>query len=359
MRLDESDITAFSGVLRELYAHTDATTLPHCIVRLLHHIIPADSAVYNSFDFRTGEMQVVHDHGPDGDRYLPALNAHIQQHPLLAHVRVHWQDGAASLSDVISHRQLRDQPIYREFLHPLGIERQLGLMVEDRQYGVAAVGLQRDGRDFSKRDKEILTLLQPHIIQAYKNALDLTAARNQASGFEGAIRVCDVGVVWLSVDEKAEWMSSRAQLWLNDYFPRKQAGHARSLPTPLSEWVRQQKSARKAGIGAGWKDERIFTSSRGQLKVRWISEQPDRSYLILSELRRNLAPEDFRPLGLTGREAEVLYWIAEGKSNEVIAIILTASKRTVEKHVEHILKKLGVETRVEAALRAAGYRQSF
>ena len=51
-----------SGVLRELCAHTDAATLPHCIVRLLQQLIPADSAAYNSFNFQTGKIQVVHGH---------------------------------------------------------------------------------------------------------------------------------------------------------------------------------------------------------------------------------------------------------------------------------------------------------
>jgi DNA-binding response OmpR family regulator len=60
-------------------------------------------------------------------------------------------------------------------------------------------------------------------------------------------------------------------------------------------------------------------------------------------------------LGLTPREAEVLYWLAEGKTNSEIATILDSSRRTVEKHVEHILKKLGVENRATAA-RVAGER---
>jgi hypothetical protein len=191
MSLNHSDVQAVSNALRELYANTDATTLPHCIVRLLHCLIPADSAVYNSFDFRTSEMQVVHDHGPDGDRYLPALNEHIQQHPLLAHVQAHWQDGAARLSDAISQRQLRELPIYQEFMRPLGIEKQLGLLVEDRNYGFAAVGLQREGRDFSLRDKAILTFLQPHIIQACKNASDITrtCAQGRSSDFQSCGRM--------------------------------------------------------------------------------------------------------------------------------------------------------------------------
>lgn len=55
-------------------------------------------------------------------------------------------------------------------------------------------------------------------------------------------------------------------------------------------------------------------------------------------------------LGLTARETEVLTWIARGKTNRDIAAILGASTGTVKKHVEHILVKLGVETRTAAAV---------
>ena len=57
-------------------------------------------------------------------------------------------------------------------------------------------------------------------------------------------------------------------------------------------------------------------------------------------------------LGLTPREAEVLLWIAQGKSNPDIAIILGAAEGTVRKHVEHVLEKLGVEGRNGAAVQA-------
>lgn len=54
-------------------------------------------------------------------------------------------------------------------------------------------------------------------------------------------------------------------------------------------------------------------------------------------------------LGLTERESEVLFWIANGKTNREAAEILTMSPRTVNKHLEVIFPKLGVENRTAAA----------
>ena len=57
---------------------------------------------------------------------------------------------------------------------------------------------------------------------------------------------------------------------------------------------------------------------------------------------------------LTAREAEVLYWVAQGKTNRDIGEILGTSPKTVTKHLEHVFEKLGVETRTAAAARVIG-----
>jgi DNA-binding CsgD family transcriptional regulator len=55
---------------------------------------------------------------------------------------------------------------------------------------------------------------------------------------------------------------------------------------------------------------------------------------------------------LTRREAEILGWIADGKTTREIASILVVSPHTVRKHIEHILEKLDVRTRSAAVARA-------
>lgn len=59
-----------------------------------------------------------------------------------------------------------------------------------------------------------------------------------------------------------------------------------------------------------------------------------------------------RQATLTVREREVLTWVGAGKINADIATLLSTSRRTVEKHLEHIFVKLGVETRTAAVMRA-------
>ena len=61
---------------------------------------------------------------------------------------------------------------------------------------------------------------------------------------------------------------------------------------------------------------------------------------------------ELQRLGLTYREAEALFWVTQGKSNEEASIILGARKGTIKKHLEHIYQKLRVENRTSAAAMA-------
>lgn len=59
-----------------------------------------------------------------------------------------------------------------------------------------------------------------------------------------------------------------------------------------------------------------------------------------------------RAFGLTPREAEVLLWVAQGKSNPEIALILGMAEKTVKVHIGHIFEKLGTDNRNAAAIQA-------
>ena len=80
--------------------------------------------------------------------------------------------------------------------------------------------------------------------------------------------------------------------------------------------------------------------------------------MLLQRAPGELNPQALKDdLGLTNREAEVLMWIARGKTNRDIGAILGSSPRTVNKHLEHIFEKLGVTTRgaaVSAAIQTSG-----
>ena len=90
--------------------------------------------------------------------------------------------------------------------------------------------------------------------------------------------------------------------------------------------------------------------------MRRFSHQALDFELLVEIVRSRLAqspktqPIDF---ALTDREIEALTWVARGKSSSDIAVLMNVSERTVNFHVSNVIRKLGVATRVQAAIRCA------
>ncbi|HYD84811.1 MAG TPA: response regulator, partial [Opitutus sp.] len=102
-----------------------------------------------------------------------------------------------------------------------------------------------------------------------------------------------------------------------------------------------------------WFDGGARFDTQGLRITRTIDpDSPGRAMFAFDEIPVEPSPERLLALGLTPREAEILFWIAQGKTSPEIAIILDMALATVKRHVHHILGKLGVETRLAAALKA-------
>jgi len=87
------------------------------------------------------------------------------------------------------------------------------------------------------------------------------------------------------------------------------------------------------------------------LQLTYLGDaSPGERLLRMTDPEKPSQTETFRKqFALTEREAEVLLWIAHGKTNREIGQILSMSPRTVNKHLEQIFRKIGVENRTSAA----------
>jgi DNA-binding NarL/FixJ family response regulator len=78
--------------------------------------------------------------------------------------------------------------------------------------------------------------------------------------------------------------------------------------------------------------------------------------LLVQIIRNRLAQSRRREpvnFALTDREIEALTWVSRGKSSADIAVLMNVSERTVNFHINNVIRKLGVATRVQAAIRCA------
>ena len=137
-----------------------------------------------------------------------------------------------------------------------------------------------------------------------------------------------------------KFVDSAARRWLKRFFGR--PPRAERLPRTLCRWLTGHKKERTPSFVAKHQKARLY------LKKEKASTR--QSTLLLLELVKGRTGEQARRhRELTPRERDVLSWVARGKSNGEIALILEIKPATVKKHLERIYQKLGVENRTAAA----------
>ena len=167
-----------------------------------------------------------------------AFDRHFAEHPLVRFHSSTPRGGSHRISDSLSRREFRETALYNDYYRRVGIDHVIAVPLFVDQSLLVSFVLNRNGRDFSDREKRLLDL------------------------------VCE----------------------------------------PLAAFYRL-----------------VLARSRG-----------------------------FGSLPVTARERDVLEWLAAGKTDREIGEILAMSPRTVQKHLQHIYEKLGVETRTAAVMRAFG-----
>jgi DNA-binding response OmpR family regulator/DNA-binding CsgD family transcriptional regulator len=144
------------------------------------------------------------------------------------------------------------------------------------------------------------------------------------------------------------WCTPKARQLLAELFPGQHEAGASLPPTMLAQLIRLRSESSQ-------EPARLLVDVRGRkVEISVMSPiGPDELLFRLTELSTTPDEQQLqRTLSLTSRESEVLLWISRGKANREIGEILAISPRTVNKHLEQIFVKLGVENRASAAARA-------
>ena len=335
-RLRERDLRALLQLVGE--AH-DADDLPEYRSTVLHglpRLVATDYISYNEVDPGQGVVSVVL---PDDlpEKYYEVFARLAHQNPLIdQHTRT--RDGRPyRFSDVVSRRELHRLDLYQQFYGEIGIECQIAIALPSRPGTTIGIALSRGRPDFSERDREVLNLARPHLVQAYRKAKNrerlleiLAAVRRGLDDGSQSLAVVDP-------DRRIAFLTARAQRDRASL-----AGHDLDvedrLPEAVDTWVATSPAPVPLVLDGG-----------RPLTIRRLPGKPDEPQVLFFQPGMPaLSVSGLHALGLTPREADVLHGIVLGRSNAGIAQSLGISPRTVHKHVEHIFGKLGVSSRVEA-----------
>ena len=199
-------------------------------------------------------------------------------------------------------------------------------------------GLEAGGVDYVTKPiaiKEMLARIRVHLANAR-----LTQSARAALDVSGRylLAVNGVGRIIWATPQAQKLLADTLAADADDYF---------ILPEPIPQWLDQ---AQKGKIGS---QSPVIAAFPGNelLKLQYMGKVGPNEFLLrlVKESGADTPAEFSRELGLTTREGEVLSWLSKGKTNRDIAQILGLSPRTVDKHLEQIYSKLGVENRTAAA----------
>ena len=206
-------------------------------------------------------------------------------------------------------------------------------------------GLEAGGVDYVTKPiviEEMLARIRVHLAnarltQSARAALDVSGRYLLAVNRQGRIM----------------WATPQAQKLLSDNIAA--AGEDLVLPEPLRQWLDQA----HAGKGGSKSQPTAVLPNNPQLRLHYMGNAGPNEFLLrlAKDAGTDLPAEFSSEFGLTTREREVLSWLSKGKTNRDIAQILGLSPRTVDKHLEQIYAKLGVENRTAAAAIANATRR--
>jgi DNA-binding CsgD family transcriptional regulator len=327
-------LKTFSEALLIMHAPQDLGSIPQATLDALELLLPGDSCAYNEFH----GSRIVNISTPnqlDADT-MAAFEAYIGEHPSMRYVLATNTPDGVRFSDLATLREWRATNLYNHVFRPTNLKYQVGAMFEIAPGSRAAFSINRSAVDFTAEQRDLMTLLRPHFAQAWKRA-------NAISQRDAALAL--VAIAEVDPTGRILFATERASTLFAQYRSRASVS-PRMLPEPWRGWLLRSLAA--AEELAAFRPLILEEGGR-RLTARIASIPGERRYqLHFEEKTLVTATQVAALLGLTPRQGEVLYWIAQGKSNEEIGIIIEAKVRTVAKHVEQIFARIGVENRSSA-----------
>jgi DNA-binding CsgD family transcriptional regulator len=322
-------ITALSDALLQLHRPGMRNDYPNRLFACLNICLSAD---FYSYDERTENQSQRIELYPASAINVDVLSGWIDQRSDIRGVYKH--SGPPSVLHFWAPFRRCSSELHDELLVLLGQRHQLRAMIFDEGSQVNVV-VSRSTRSFSDQECQLLETLRPHLAQAYQSS-------NQSSFSSEAMGVADVGFLVADRNGNIQYATAKAIKLMNHYF------HPKSelmLPDRIQTWLKEGEKLKVPPLH----ELRVDIGQVSLIVQTMSTTDASLHRLLLHETVQKLEAEPLQKLGLTRREAEVLFWASQGKSNGEIAIILASKVRTIAKHLERIFAKLMVENRTAAA----------
>lgn len=321
------------------------------LLKLVTRSIPASLGRYSAIDPKTYACFGVNTHvlstgGKDLDDLAPEV---LPDCPVLQSMLGPQAPAVVRSGDQFGLRQFWNTASWDVYYRPAGSRFTISARLSPPGFApLVSIDLDRDRCDFTGEEALLLELLRPHLREAYERICAAERLRRTGLNANG-------GTAVLLLDRDLRPLrGASVQPALK---PAAESLHF--LPRSMAEvaWLHYGSFCRESIAGTDWSLKRTaqgetslevvgmdWSTGSGQTRVTRRMDGGDKATPATA-----FPINALRTLGLTPREAEVLFWVSEGKGNDVIGRLLGVSPRTIQKHLETVHRKLGVENRTAAA----------
>jgi DNA-binding CsgD family transcriptional regulator len=355
-RIPERDLHAALRAMRVLAEQSAASaSFIDAALEQLTGIVASDLTTLSICDLERGSRRVVGRKGEtlsEADR--AAFDRHFREHPLVRFHSSHPGGPTQRVSDCMNVNTFRNSALHADYYRRIGINFVMALPLRIDDVNVISVVFNRSHCDFEDHERAVLDAVRQPLAAIYRN---LVACEEAGIGLRCISQLAADGgwqMMRVTLGGRILDASPPARRLLSRFFPEYASDPQANLPAALLAWFARSRNWGLERVGINQRQH--FTRSRlgSRLTVHFVPD-PDvaaTGFLLMKGERLDLRADHLTQLRLTEREREVLVLVTAGKTNGEIAAILAISARTVQKHLEHIFQKLGVETRTAAAVRA-------
>ena len=359
MRFTQQDFDEVLDFVAVLYDHCGLDDFADRSMGALRRLLDAERIVYGGFDIERQtarlrmEPAVVTSVYAAGDGVSSELERSFARHPLYRYFLQTGDGRAQKMSQVLARRDFQRYCHDDAFVRELAARYQMAVFFTGGPASVSTVMVIRSQRDFSERERALLNRLYPHLVQAFRHVASLSLHCRNMDELVAMLEGPTSSVIVLAGDGRIKRWSAQAKKWIARYCRTPFPSGSDRLPDCFAQWYRRQ-LVRVGQAGDSLpREPLVVEKEHAELSVQLIPDHlRDEHLLLLNEKQADASWSALGEYGLTPRESEVLAWVAKGKTNADVGAILQLSGRTVQKHLEHIYQKLGVETRTTATVRA-------
>src|SRR5215813_2550193 len=335
-RLTRKELRALLEFIKECYLICDLETFAQRVVSRLSKIVPTEILYNGRNPCRRRNVCATYPHAVYTPSQKKIFEPHVSEHPVVVH-----------------HGKTRDTP--QGQFHRLGLNNKFYPRMEVKYRivprSIKQVAVNCKTKNLGVHDKLLLKLLSPHLNQAYRNAQMITHMQHKLTLVDRVLNTLHLGIIVLTSDGKVRLATTSAVKQVANHLGS-QCLRGNRLPESLWRWVKQQEVVPSGNDNVLPRRSPLILERDGKrLVIRLVSDL-DQNLLTLEEHPTKMQLQALVPFGLSPREAQVLDWVAQGKTNKEIGVILELSPRTVQKHLEHIYRKIYVDTRTAAAAKA-------